>query len=198
MNKIFELYRNAYRGLPREAWFLFSVHLVNASGMMVIFFLTLSLTKRLDFSIEQAGRMISIFGIGSLTGAYAGGWLSDKIGSTNVLKLGLLLSGIFYIWLGRLQTPLGIGIMAYTLGTAHGSIFPANNTSMIRVCPPKLTTKGFALNRLASNIGATIGPAVGGYLALKNYGLLFWVDGLTCLAAVGLFSLIWKKPEQQL
>ncbi|MBN1271041.1 MAG: MFS transporter [Candidatus Aminicenantes bacterium] len=198
MNKVFELYRNAYRGLPRQAWYLFSVHLVNASGMMVIFFLTLYLTKKLDFSVELAGRMISIFGIGSLTGAYAGGWLSDKIGSTNVLKLGLFLSGIFYIWLGRLQTPLSIGIMAYTLGTAHGSIFPANNTSMIRICPPKLTTKGFSLNRLASNIGATIGPAVGGYLALKNYGLLFWVDGLTCLAAVGLFSLIWKKPEQQL
>ena len=69
---------------------------------------------------------------------------------------------------------------------------------MARLCSPEVTTKGFALNRLANNIGATIGPAVGGILALRNYGLLFWIDGLTCLAAVVVFSLLWKKPEQHL
>jgi len=86
----------------------------------------------------------------------------------------------------------------FALAAASGLLYPANSTSMARTCPPEITTKGFALNRLANNIGATIGPAVGGFLALRNYGLLFWVDGLTCLAAVILFSLIWKKPEQHL
>jgi predicted MFS family arabinose efflux permease len=69
---------------------------------------------------------------------------------------------------------------------------------MARICTPENTTKGFALIRLGNNIGATIGPALGGFLALRNYGLLFWVDGLTCLAAVIFFSLLWKRPEQHL
>lgn len=198
IRKILSLYRRAYQGLPHQAWILFSVQLINAAGMMVLFFLSLYLTRRLGFTVTQAGRSISIFGIGSLTGAFLGGWLSDQIGSTNVQKLSLLFSGIFYIWLGQLRSLWSIDLMIFVLATASGLLYPANSTSMARTCPSEITTKGFALNRLANNIGATIGPAVGGFLALRNYGLLFWVDGLTCLAAVTLFSLIWKKPEQHL
>jgi predicted MFS family arabinose efflux permease len=69
---------------------------------------------------------------------------------------------------------------------------------MSRVCPPELQVKGFALNRLANNLGVTIGPAVGGILALRDYRLLFWADGLTYIAAAALFIVIWKKPEDQL
>jgi len=198
IGKITNLYRQAYQGLPSQAWILFSVLLINAAGMMVLFFLSLYLTRQLGFTVTQAGRSISIFGIGSLAGAFLGGWLSDRIGSTNVQKLSLLLSGILYIWLGQLRSLWSIDLVIFVLAAASGLLYPANSTSMARVCPPEITTKGFALNRLANNIGATIGPAVGGFLALRNYGLLFWVDGLTCLAAVILFSLIWKKPEQHL
>jgi predicted MFS family arabinose efflux permease len=196
--KFADLYRRAYAGLPRPAWILFSVQLVNASGMMVIFFLSLYLTRQKGFSVAQAGHALSFFGLGSLAGSYLGGWLSDRLGSTNVQKLSLFLSGILYISLGWMDSLWLIDLLIFVLAAASGLIYPANSTSMARVCSPEITTKGFALNRLAGNIGATIGPAVGGFLALRNYGLLFWVDGLTCLSALVLFSLVWKRPEEQL
>jgi MFS family permease len=71
-------------------------------------------------------------------------------------------------------------------------LYPANGTSMARVCADELRVKGFALNRLANNLGATIGPAVGGVLALRDYRLLFWADGLTSLAAAVVFAILWK------
>jgi predicted MFS family arabinose efflux permease len=198
IRRIVSLYRRAYEGLPQHAWILFAVLLINSAGMMVIFFLSLYLTKNLGYTVAQAGRSLSIFGMGSLVGSFLGGWLSDRIGSTNVQKLSLLFSGIFYIWLGQIHSLWGINLMIFILAIASGWLYPANSTSMARVCPSEITTKGFALNRLANNIGATIGPAVGGFLALRNYNLLFWVDGMTCLAAVVLFSIVWKKPEQHL
>jgi MFS family permease len=70
--------------------------------------------------------------------------------------------------------------------------YPANIALMSRICAPELQVKGFALNRLAGNLGATIGPTVGGILALRDYRLLFWADGLTSLAAAALFALLWK------
>lgn len=196
--RVTKLYREAYSGLPSQSWILFAVLLVNASGMMVLFFLSLYLTREQGFTVTQAGRALSIFGLGSLAGTYLGGWLSDKIGSTNVQKLSLFFCGVFYISLGQLHSLWSISIMIFILSMASGLMFPANATSMARLCPPEVTTKGFALNRLANNIGATIGPAVGGMLALRNYVLLFWVDGLTCLAAVVVFILLWKKPEDHL
>ncbi|MGB3863864.1 MAG: MFS transporter, partial [Candidatus Aminicenantaceae bacterium] len=198
LKRITKLYREAYSGLPSQSWILFAVLLVNASGMMVLFFLSLYLTRQLGFTVTQAGRALSVFGLGSLSGTYLGGWLSDRIGSTNVQKLSLFLCGVFYISLGQLQSLWGIYIMIFILSMASGLMYPANATSMARLCPPEITTKGFALNRLANNIGATIGPAVGGMLALRNYVLLFWVDGLTCLAAFFVFILVWKKPEEHL
>lgn len=195
---IVHLYRRAYSGLPREAWFLFAVNLVNASGAMVIFFLSLYLTRRLGFTPARAGQALSLYGLGSLAGAFLGGWLSDRIGSTSVQKLSLALSGALLITLGQMRSPWGLFPLLFFFSAAAGALYPANAASMSRVCPPALQVKGFALNRLANNLGATIGPAVGGILALRDYRLIFWADGLTCLAAAGLFLAIWKKPEDKL
>ncbi|MDH4196849.1 MAG: MFS transporter [Candidatus Aminicenantes bacterium] len=191
-------YRQAYSGLPREAWLLFAVNLVNSAGTMVIFFLTLYLTRRMGFTAVEAGRALSLYGVGSLAGAYGGGWLSDRLGSTTVQKLSLVLSGGFLIVLGQLRTPATLFPSIFLFAASNGALFPANIASMSRVCPPELRVKGFALNRLAGNLGVTIGPAVGGLLALHDYRLLFWADGATCLAAAAVFTLIWKKPEQRL
>jgi predicted MFS family arabinose efflux permease len=195
---IAQLYRRAYSGLPKEAWFLFAVNLVNASGAMVIFFLSLYLTRRLGFTPARAGQALSLYGAGSLAGAYLGGWFSDRIGSTSVQKLSLVLSGGFLLALGQVRSPSGLLPLLFLFSVAAGALYPANAASMARVCPPDLQVKGFALNRLANNLGVTIGPAVGGLLALRDYRLIFWADGLTCIAAAGLFLVIWKKPEGKL
>ena len=195
---IAQLYRRAYSGLPKEAWFLFAVNLVNASGAMVIFFLSLYLTRRLGFTPARAGQALSLYGLGSLAGAYLGGWLADRIGSTSVQKLSLALSGGFLLVLGQVRSAEALLPVLFLFSTAAGALYPANAATMARICPPELQVKGFALNRLANNLGVTIGPAVGGLLALRDYRLIFWADGLTCLAAAGLFLVIWKRPEAQL
>ena len=130
--RITNLYRQAYRGLPRQAWILFWVLLINAAGMMVLFFLSLYLTRKLGFSVTQAGRSISIFGIGSLAGAFLGGWLSDRIGSTNVQKLSLLLSGILYIWLGQLRSLWSIDLIIFVLAAAEFCVRKMNKEKAMK------------------------------------------------------------------
>ena len=186
------LYRQAYRGLPRRAWILFAVNLVNSSGAMVIFFLSLYLTRNLGLSPARAGQALSLYGVGSLAGAFLGGWLADRIGSITVQKASLTVCGILLVVLGQVRSIWGILPLLFGLALFAGMLYPANATSMSHICPPELQVKGFALNRLANNLGATIGPAVGGALALSDYRLLFWADGLTSLVAAGVFVLIWR------
>lgn len=190
--RIGNVYRQAYSGLPRRAWILFSVNLVNSSGAMVIFFLSLYLTRKLGFTPARAGQALSLYGLGSLGGAFFGGWVADKMGSVTVQKTSLFLSGTFLISLGFVRQPWALLPLLFLFALAAGSLYPANVTSMAAVCPRDLQVKGFALNRLAGNLGATIGPAVGGVLALRDYRLLFWADGLTSLAAAAVFALMWK------
>jgi predicted MFS family arabinose efflux permease len=184
--RIGQLYRDAYSGLPRAAWLLALIELVNRSGLMVIFFVTLYMTRRLGFSLSASGRALSAYGLGSLIGTYFGGRLCDRIGAYHVQKLSLAVSGVLLIALLWPRTPVPFALLLFLLAVAQEALHPANATATAKICTPALRPKGFAVHRLAHNLGASIGPVVGGLLALIDYRWLFWVDGLTSLVAAAL------------
>ena len=185
VRRILHSYREAYSGLPRMAWILSLVELINRTGTMVIFFLGIYVTQELGYSVIQAGYVLGAWGVGSLAGAYLGGWLCDRIGTHVVQELSLLLTGGLFVAVSFVHAYLPLLALVFVTGLASDALHPANGTAMARACPPELRVKGFALNRLAANLGVTVGPVAGGYLAMTDYRLLFWVDGATCLLAAG-------------
>ncbi len=197
LRRIFTTYREAYSGLPRKAWLLSLVQFVNRSGSMVLFFLSLYLTSQLGFTLAQAGQAVGAFGFGALLGAWLGGILCDRLGATAVQRLSLLLGGLNLIVMGYLASFASILAAAFLQGIFAEALLPGNTTAMARECPPEVRTRGFALNRLAANLGVTIGPVAGGYLAMWNYRSLFWADGLTSLAALVVFSRFFKSEPQK-
>lgn len=193
MKKFLKQYKAAYSGLPKTAWLLSIIILINRTGSIVFFFMTLYLTTQKDFSVSEAGQMISIYGLGALIGALLGGWLTDKIGALWVQKASLFLSGIGYIVLGYEDNVWGIGMLLFLIAVVSEAFRPANATAMAAVCPPEIRSRGFALNRLAVNLGVTIGPAIGGFLATINYLYLFWIDGMTCIIAAVLLWTFFRR-----
>jgi len=124
-----------------------------------------------------------MFGIGSFTGVAISGKLVDKIGYYAIMFWSLLLSGLLFILLGQLRSfiPVCIGTFAVS---AFGEAFrPANMAAIGLYSTAETQTRSVSLNRLAINVGFAIGPALGGFLASVNYDLIFWADGITCLAA---------------
>jgi predicted MFS family arabinose efflux permease len=190
---VFSTYKKAYAGLPRNAWLLSLVQFINRSGSMVLFFLTLYLTRKLGFSLVQAGQVVGAYGCGCLLGAWLGGVLCDRLGATAVQRLSLLLGGLNLIAMGYLRGYAALLASAFLQGVFAEALLPGNITAMARECPAAIRAKGFALNRLAANLGVTIGPAVGGFLAMWNYRALFWVDGLTSLAAVLILNVFFRN-----
>jgi predicted MFS family arabinose efflux permease len=193
--KIIAMYKEAYRGLPREAWLLAFVDFINRSGTMVFFFMTLYLTQVFHYPAAKAGQVLSGYGLGALLGAYLGGKLTDALGAYNVQKASLILEGASLILLGQVTSFPAVLVMMFCTGVAAEAMHPAITSAMSQVCPPEIRTKGFALRRLSSNLGVTIGPVVGGYLAMINYSLIFWIDGLTCLLAAGVFMIFFKTAR---
>jgi len=63
LKQLFSHYTAAYRGLPREAWMLSIILLINRSGSIVLFFMSLYLTQELGYSIAQAGYVLSSYGL---------------------------------------------------------------------------------------------------------------------------------------
>ncbi|HPG41741.1 MAG TPA: MFS transporter [bacterium] len=193
MKTLFYKYISVYRGMPKQAWLLSLVVLINRCGSMVLFFMTLYLTQQLHFSIADAGKLISIYGLGTLIGTYGGGLLSDRYGTYKIQVYSLLGAGIGYFVMLMVHSFTGLAVVLFISAAITDAFRPANISAIAQVCPPEKRARGFALNRLAINLGVTIGPVLGGFLATHDYRLLFWVDGLTSLAAGVMFWRLFHR-----
>lgn len=167
-----QLYRNAYSGIPKPVWWLALVMLVNRSGTMVIPFLTVYLTGR-GYSLNQAGFIMALFGCGAFVGGYLGGRLTDRFGFFYIQVFSLLCNGLLFIFLGALKQLWAIGACIFVLSSLGEAFRPANAAALVAYSSESNRTRCYALNRLAINLGWSIGPAVGGLLASKDYRLLF-------------------------
>ena len=82
---------------------------------MVIPFMSLYLTSDLGFSLKHVGWTMSVFGLGSVIGAWLGGRLTDKIGYYPVVFWSLFLSGFMFISLQFIQSFIGFCIGIFLL-----------------------------------------------------------------------------------
>lgn len=177
------LYIRAYGGLSKGTWWLSLVMLINRSGTMVVPFMTMYLTQRYGVSIEKAGLVMSLFGLGAIAGSLMGGKLVDTIGYYYVQMIALIMGGCMFIILGQLRSYGSICGGTFILAILNESFRPANTVAIAHYSKEKNRTRSYSLNRMAINLGWAAGGALGGFIASFNYHLLFLVDGVTNLIA---------------
>lgn len=178
------VFYNAFRGLSANVWLLTLVTFINRSGTMVIPFMTVYLTVDRQFTLQQAGWVMGAFGLGSLLGAWIGGKLTDTIGFYKVQFWSLFLSGFVFIALMFLKSLVALAIGVFVLSSIADAFRPANFVAVAAYSKPQNLTRSISLIRMAINLGWSVGPAIGGFLAAHiGYSFLFLADGLTCILA---------------
>jgi len=150
---------------------------------MVVPFMTLYLTESKHYPIGKAGMVMAVWGAGAICGGFLGGKLTDKLGFYNIQLSALTLGGILFIVLGYMDSFPAICGCTFLLATINDSFRPANATAIAQYSKEENRTRSYSLNRLSINLGWAVGGAVGGFIASKNYHLLFWIDGLTNIGA---------------
>ena len=185
----------AYRGMSRNLWLLALVMLVNRSGAMVLLYMSIYLTRAKQFSIQEAGYVMTLYGLGSITGAYVGGKLSDQIGFYKVMLLGLVGTGSLLFLLAEFHSFWTIAVCTFFVSAVGDMFRPANAASLSFYSESGSYAQAVSLNRLAMNLGYSVGPMLGGFLAGFNFKYLFWADGLSSmLAAFCLWRFLPKPP----
>jgi len=189
MTRFVQLYKDAYRGLAPSTWWLSLVMLVNRSGTMVLPFMTLYMTQKLGYSIADAGWVMALFGAGAVCGGLLGGKLIDRFGFYHIQIVTLLGGGLLFMVLGQMRSYASICVLAFLLSLVNDMFRPANSAAIAHYSKEDNRTRSFSLNRLAINLGWAFGGALGGFIASKNYELLFWIDGITNMGAALLLYL---------
>jgi MFS family permease len=160
---------------------------------MVLPFLTLYLTIDRRLSVTTAGLTLTVYGIGAILVAPLAGRLSDHLGGLRIMKLSLLLSGLLLFVFPFANHLTSILTITAVWAIANEAFRPPSLSLIGDLAGPGQRKAAFALCRLAINLGMSIGPVAGGFLAMRSFKLLFYFDGATTLlAALMLAVLPWR------
>ena len=177
---------NPWRGLkylPREMWILSAATLVNRSGTMVLAFLVLYVTHTLGVTPARAALALMVYGVAALLVMPLAGILSDRVGPLPIMKASLFLTGFLLLLFPLAKSYGAILLMTFAFAVLNESVRPASLSMVSDLVPPAQRKAAFALSRLAANLGMSVGPAIGGILAVYSFRWLFVVDGTTSILA---------------
>ena len=161
-------------------------------------FLTLYLTVDRRFSAGTAGLALTIYGIAAIVIAPISGRLSDHLGGLRIIKLSLFLSGLTLLIFPFAKSLTSIFAMTGLWALVNEAFRPPSMSIIGDLAGPAQRKAAFALSRLAINLGMSIGPVIGGFLAMRSFKLLFYADATTTLLAGLLLVLVpWRSEEQQ-
>ncbi|HYV20882.1 MAG TPA: MFS transporter [Verrucomicrobiae bacterium] len=172
---------SSLQGLPREAWVLCGAVLVNRMGTMVIPFLILYLTHDLGQSPSRAALAMAVYGLGAVATAPFAGRLADRIGPRRIVTTSLLSAGLLLLPYPWLRSYPAILALTFIWSVAGEALRPATLSWISGVVKPSQRRAAFALNRLAVNLGMSIGPAVAGFIVERSFAAIFFLDALTSI-----------------
>lgn len=178
------------RELPRAAWIVALAALANRIGTMALPFLIVFLTDEREYTTEAAGRLLSVFGIGALAAGPIAGFLVSRIGARPVLITSLVVSAASMAVVPAITSDVALAATIAIWSLSGEAFRPACAAVIAGSVPPERRREAFGLFRLASNLGMSIGPAIGGILAARHFAALFWIDASTSIAAAGVVALL--------
>ena len=82
----------------------------------------------------------------------------------------------------------GILALVFVIGVAKAFEFPAMQSMLPALVPPKILSRAMAVNAAASEAAMILGPALGGFLYVAGPGTVYAVCGALYLVAVALLA----------
>ncbi len=193
---LLRIYADSFKGLSKEAWMLSIVMLINRSGSMVLPFLGVYMTDQLEFSIKESGIVLSFYGVGSVIGSWLGGYFTDKFGEYRVQSTSLFLSAPLFLLIPIFTSVEGMALIILLQSIISETFRPANSVAITKYARPENLTRAFSLNRMAINLGFSIGPALGGILSSVSYELLFITNAVGAILAGIFYVRFFRKRHK--
>jgi MFS family permease len=163
-------------GLPAQLWIVQVGVFLNYLGWgAVLPFEVIYLHDGRGFSLGVAGLVVGIVTGLAVFAAPVTGPMIDRLGARLTAAGGGVALAAGYAGLALAHTPAQAFVAAAAAGVGNGVLNPSQSTLLASLVTPELRHRSTAVSRVASNLGAGIGAALGGIVAA--YGL----NGLVAL-----------------
>jgi len=171
---------NIYDEYPRPFWILIGTTFIDRLGGALLFpFFALYITSKFDVGMTEVGILFGLFSISSFIGTFLGGALTDRLGRKGVLIFSLIATSLSSLVMGMVNSLQIFYLLALVVGILTDTGGPAHQAMVADLLPEEKRAQGYGMLRVAFNLSAAIGPAIGGFLASRSYLLLFIADAIT-------------------
>ncbi|HZT16244.1 MAG TPA: MFS transporter [Gaiellaceae bacterium] len=123
---------------------------------------------------------------------YAGGHWSDRVGRRPLILAGWTLEAVTPLGLLAVGTHVYPGLALLALMPVFGSLGNAADQAMVAdLVAPERQEAAYASVRVASNLGVTIGPPIGGLLLVGGHWSHLWLGTFALAAAAA--AIAWRS-----
>jgi MFS family permease len=169
----------------RTLWTLYAVNFLDAIGMWFFLPLLPIFLGRRGGSAALVGAVVAAGLLSNAAIRYPAGLAADRFGTRPVMLASMAATAaLFLAYLLPLPAPAFI-LVRFVHGGAQGAYFPAANGLLAEITPPGERGRVFGFMQSTNMAGMLIGPAIGGFIALFNLGIVFAVAAAMCAVAIG-------------
>lgn len=188
------------RQFDRNLWILSLGWFVSALGFAAaIPFIGIYFYAEFGMSITEVGLFFGVMAVVRSVFQAVGGEVSDRIERRWLLISAQYARAIIFVLLAAaINWHWGFWWCAVLLAvnSIFGAVFqPVANAMVSDIVSAEKRLDGYAITRTAGNLGWAVGPAIGGFLAMASYALLFLIAAVITLISAFVF-LLFLKPIQ--
>ncbi len=167
--------------------------LTRGSAFMTLPFLSIYLSRHMDLSPIIIGLTVGMSPLMGTVGGFIGGHLSDRFGRKPIMLTALFTLAFVYYGF-TIANGQGWFILLNAINGLCTSFFePTSQALMADLTDKEKRMKVYSLRYTAINIGASVGPLLGAYLANSSAKLSFAITGSTYLLYGIVLYMLMKK-----
>jgi MFS family permease len=192
-----------YRQLDRRIWLIALTRCVNTMGFSLVMpFMAMYLVKERHVLAKTAGVIYLVAGVAAALAQGAAGELADRYGRRRLMVAALALRAGNMVAIGlalNARVPVHtLGALIVLNGVLRSMFEPAAGAAVTDLAPEGQRVTAFGLQRIGVNLGWSLGPVLGGFLAHIGYGMLFFLSAPVLLVAALVAGRIDDAPRGRL
>ena len=182
------------RAYPRQYWLMVAgMVLSNAGGSLVWPFLLIFASARLELPLAAVASLITIQSVAGMLASFVAGTLADRVGRKAVMLTSLASNGVIYLLLLNATGYVEFAVLMALFGMSNPMYQVGADAMLADMIPSEQRTQAYSINRIASNSGFALGPAIGGFLAATSYSLAFYGASIGFLGYAALVALRFRE-----
>ncbi len=159
---------------PTQFWLMFWGMLISTVGSSMVWpFLMIYITGRLKLPLTTAASLMTLNSLVALGSAFIAGPVIDRFGRKWMLVVSLVGMGGVYAFYTQANTYAMTALLMALTGLFNPLYRVGGDAMMADLIPPEQRADAYALLRMSNNVGISIGPAIGGFVAATSYNFAF-------------------------